>query len=265
MVLCKKRFFFYIFFKCGGTSVAQAIQSCYLNLDLIKHQSIFRLNPKAASSAFQKVFDSSDFSIKATDSDFINRKLREYLVLYYMSQENTHYIAGHFGFSETIYQNFADQYAFITILRDPVERYISAYFYQRYKNHKLDIEIDEYLESEPGRQAGTFYARNLSGLERIENFNLQIGIKKSQENLRKFSLVGCLEYQQEFLDQFQEKFGRKLNLRVFNQRPKSAKYSKSIIDETIRKKIRSICEPDIKIYQYAVDNCVKSQVNSGQK
>jgi hypothetical protein len=254
----KEKIFFLHLFKCGGTSVAQAIQSCYLNLDIIKHHSIFRLNPKAASNAFQTIFDSSNFPATQTGSNYINRKFREYLVLYYMSQDNTNYIAGHFSFSEIVYQNFSNKYAFITVLRDPVERYISAYFYKRYRNRKLDIEITDYLESEAGQSAGSFYAKNLGCFEQMENFNSETGIKQAKENLHKFKIVGCLEYQQEFLNQFEEKFGRKLNLRVFNQSPKSAKDGKSIINESIRQKIRAICQPDLEIYQYAVDKLVKA-------
>lgn len=253
-----EKIFFLHLFKCGGSSVAQAIQTCYLDLNIIRRSPVFRLNVKAASNAVREIYNSSNSTLDRIDTKDLNRQFREYLVLYHMSQDNTKYIAGHFGFSELIYQSFSDRYAFITVLRDPVERYISAYFYQRYRNRKLDLEIADYLESEASRNAGSCYARNLSGCARIEQFGLEKAVEQAKQNLHKFKLVGCLEYQPEFLDQFEERFGRRLKLRVFNRSPKSIENRNSTIDESIRKKITAICQPDLEIYQYAVKNLVKA-------
>jgi hypothetical protein len=252
-----EKIFFLHLFKCGGSSVAQAIQTCYLKPNLVGRSPIFRLNVKAAGTAFQEIHNSANSALARIEGKDLNRQLREYLVLYHMSQNHTRYIAGHFGFSELIYQSFADQYAFVTILRDPVERYISAYFYQRYRNRKLDLEIADYLPSQASKNAGSCYARNLSGFENIAEFSVEKAVAQAKENLHKFKLVGCLEYQSEFIDRFEAKFGRKLNLRVFNQSPKSVK-KRQIIDESVRKKIIDICQPDLEIYQYAVDNLLKA-------
>ena len=244
-------------FKCGGTSVAQAIQTCYLDLNII-NRPIFRLNVRAASNALNKFKCSSNSAITQLDAKHLNQKLREYLVLYHMSQDRTRYIAGHFSFSETIYQNYSDQYAFITVLRDPVERYISAYLYQRYRNRKLDLEIEDYLESEAGQNAGSFYTRNLSGYENAEKCESKIASQRAKQNLHKFKIVGCLEYQSEFLNQFEEKFGRRLKLRVFNRSPKAVQKHNLTVDKSIRQKIIAICQSDLEIYQYVVDNLVKA-------
>ena len=252
---------FFHFFKCGGTSIAQAIKFCYLNLELMKHRHVFHLNAGAARNAAQKILELSDFSYAQTNNDYIDRKLEEYLLLYYMSQKHIKYIAGHFRFSEIAYQCFSDKYAFITVLRDPVERFISSYFYGRYKIGTIDKEFTEHLKLKAEKFPGgvSLYGECLCDLDSIEDYTSDVAIARAKENLHKFKIVGFLEYQQEFLNQFEEQFGRKLKIKVLNKSPKPEAYRKSIITEEIKEKIKEICKPDLEIYQYAVNNFVKTK------
>ena len=249
---------FFHFFKCGGTSIAQAIKSCYLNLELSKNRHIFHLNGEAVRNSLQKMIEFYDFPSAKTNNYYIeHKKLKEYLLLYHMSQEHIKYIAGHFEFSEVVYQYFSDKYAFVTVLRDPVKRFISSYFYKRYKTGKLDRDFKEHLKSENCLSGGFLYVKCLCGLESIEDYTSARAIAIAKENLHKFRIVGFLEYQEEFLNQFEEQFGRRLKIKVLNKSPKPEAYIKSIITQEIREKITEICKPDLEIYQYAVNNFVK--------
>ena len=255
----KENIVFFHFFKCGGTSIAQAIKSCYLNLELIKNRHIFHLNAGAARNAAQEILELSDFPLAQTNNDYIDRKLRESLLLYYMNQKHIKYIAGHFRFSEIAYQCFSDKYAFVTFLRDPVERFISSYLYSRYKIGTIDKEFIEHLKSEKFLSGVSLYAKCLCDLDHIEDYTSDIAIARAKENLHKFKIVGFLEYKEEFLNQFEEQFGRRLKIKVLNKSPKPEAYRKSIITEEIKEKIQEICKPDIEIYQYAVNNFVKAK------
>ena len=255
----KENIVFYHFFKCGGTSIAQAIKSCYLNLELSKNRHIFHLNGGAAKNASQKILELSDFPFAQTNNDDIERKFEEYLLLYYMSQKHIKYIAGHFTFSEIAYHYFSDKYAFVTVLRDPIERFISAYFYRRYKTGKLDKDFKEHLKSENCLGGGFHYVKSLCGLESTEDYTSARAIAVAKENLHKFKIVGFLEYQEEFLNQFEEQFGRRLKIKVLNRSPKPEAYRKSIITQEIKEEIKKICKPDLEIYQYAVNNFVKTK------
>ncbi len=254
---------FFHFFKCGGTSIGKAIKSCYLNLELSNNRHIFHLNGGAAKNAAQKIIELSDFPWVQTNNDYnndyIERKFEEYLLLYYMSQEHIKYIAGHFQFSDIAYQYFSEKYAFVTVLRDPVERFISAYFYKRYKTGKLDRDFKEYLKSENCLNGGFLYVKSLCGLDCIEDYTSARAIAIAKENLHKFRIVGFLEYQEEFLNQFEEQFGRRLKIKVLNKSPKSEAYRKSIITQEIKEEIKELCKPDLEIYQYAVNNFVKTK------
>ncbi|MBE9191003.1 sulfotransferase family 2 domain-containing protein [Gloeocapsopsis crepidinum LEGE 06123] len=245
--------------KCGGTSITQAIKSCYHHLGSILDENTFHLNGQAASSAAQKIISQIDLSSETTAaySDYLIAKFREDLLLYYMCQPNIKYIAGHFAFSNTAYQYFAKKYAFVTVLREPVKRWISAYFYNRYKKHQLEGEFSDFLKSDSAIKGGCLYVKSIGGLDKSGDYSSQKAIARAKENLHKFKVVGCLEYTPDFLNQFEKKFGKKLKIRRFNQSPKPKKIQQAVVTPEIEKKIREICQPDIEVYQYALENFVK--------
>lgn len=255
--LHQKIFFLHID-KCGGTSINQAIKSCYLYLDITKDRNLAHLNSIGSFIAAKTSSGKADFPPDEQD-DYTVLKFRENILLYYMSQSHINFISGHFSFSEMAYQHFHSQYAFITILREPVARWISSYYYNRYKSwqhRKINLEINEYLETELGRSHGYEYVKFLGGPNQEEDYSSPHAISRTKENLHKFSIVGCLEHQEDFIDRFNKKFGRKLNIGFTNRSPKPKSGTKPAVTEEIKEKIRAICKPDIEVYRYAIDNFV---------
>lgn len=118
------------------------------------------------------------------------------------------------------------------------------------------MDIEAFLESERGQRQGYEYVKFLGGADKLGDYTSEEAINRAKENLHKFTIVGCLEHQGEFVKQFEEQFGRRLKIGVTNQSPKPETERKSIITEEIKEKIRAICRPDIEIYQYAKDNFV---------
>lgn len=257
----KENIFFLHIHKCGGTSIRQAIKSCYRVLDITKDRYLIDIDAEAAFYAAQKSVDQNNFHSDPMH-DYLPLKFRESLLMYYMGQKQIKYIAGHFSFSDKAHQYFSDKYAFITILRDPVKRWISAYFYNRYKqgeHRKIDMEITEFLKSERAQAEGHSYVKLIGGASEVGDYTSAQAIARAKENLHKFSIVGCLEYQENFVKQFEERFGRRLMIRVLNPSPKPATYQKTKITEEIEEKIRELCKPNIEVYQYVLDNFVKTK------
>ena len=245
--------------KCGGSSISYAIGWHYLTLDIRKGRGFVSLDP-AASSNVIRITNKTNYPYNTTD-DHPVLKFRENLLLYFMSQKNTKYISGHFTFSEIAYREFGDQYAFVTILRDPVKRWISSYFYNRYKkaDHiKIEADITTYLQSEFGRSQGYECVKFLGGADLAGDYTSKQAIDRAKKNLHKFDVVGCLEYQEIFLKQFEDRFGVRLKLEKRNLNPTSESHRRSIITEEIEEKIRAICRPDCEIYQYVIDHFVKA-------
>jgi flavin-binding protein dodecin len=257
----EENIFFLHIHKCGGTSIRQAIKSCYRVLDITKDRYLIDLDSEAAFYAAQKSVDQNNFPPDTRD-DYLPLKFRENLLMYYMGQKQIKYIAGHFSFSAKAHQHFSQKYAFITMLRDPVKKWISAYFYNRYKkgeHRKIDMEITEFLKSERAQSEGYSYVKFIGGADEARDYSSDQAIARAKENLHKFSIVGCLEYQDIFVKQFEERFGRRLMIGMLNPNPKPETYQKTVINEDIKEKIRQICKPNIEIYQYAIENFVKAK------
>jgi hypothetical protein len=240
--------------KCGGTSINNALQNYYLKWSLSDTSNVFNLDSPASWEAVEK---SQDLLLKPdTVDDYQVMRFREELLLYCMSQRHIQFISGHFSFSSRAYQAFSNRYAFITVLRNPVDRWISSYFYNRnrqgHRYRKLDMSIEEYLESDYGRSQGYEYAKFLSGVDEGGKFMTPEAVRKAKENLHKFRLVGFLEDMDSFRIQFREMFGRELNIKFLNQKPKSENPESYDFLRQVKDQVEKICQPDIEIYEYAI-------------
>lgn len=236
--------------KCGGTSLVYAIRKhCpFSNVRITSHASsqaakiMYRLN-ELAETEFEDVL-----------------RFRENLLVYFMSQ-NVQFISGHFSFSEQAYQNFSGTYTYITLLRDPVTRWISQYFFDTYKTHstfrRIEEDLPTFIHSARGKSHGFQYVQMLGGLRPAKDYTSPQAIAEAKENLHKFDLIGCLEYFDHFLDQFKKLFGVRLKVRKENPNPKSHAQIRSVLTSELEEHITELCKPDIEVYQYAVETFIK--------
>lgn len=115
-----------------------------------------------------------------------------------------------------------------------------------------------HLRSPFGQSQGYEYVKFLGGANKAGDYTSRQAIDRAKKNLHKFDIVGFIEYQEHFLEQFEDRFGVRLKLETRNQNPTSESYRKSIVTEEIEEKIKTICKTDRELYQYAVDNFVKA-------
>ena len=185
--------------KCGGVSISKALKACYAKWNP-RDSNLYRLNLVACYDAAQRM---SGRPLDVDDPEV--SKLRQELLIYGMSLPKVEFVSGHCMFSSLAYQAFHKDYDFVVMLRDPVKRWISNYFYNRYKPFdmaKTDLELESYLESEDAKVSGQTYARYLCGLTEAEDYSSSDILAKAKENLHKFSVVGCIEH----LDVFKQHF-----------------------------------------------------------
>lgn len=249
--------------KCGGVSVSQAICSRYVGFDLRRDRGLHSLDAPATANVIRMTNPTG--SLSDTTDDYYLHKLRENLLLYLMSRSDTRFVQGHFVFSETAHRAFEGKFAFVTVLRDPCERWASGYFYNRFKeiNHrKIHLDIDDYLKSESGQAQGHEYVKFLGGASEEGDYCSRDAIERAKRNLHKFDIVGFLEYPQEFIFQFEKRFRIKLELRKMNQNPKPQSYRETMLTEERKERIKAICEPDCEIYQYAVERFLNKDKRS---
>ena len=230
-----ERIFFLHVPKCGGTSVDAAISEAY------GWKSCLHLDSAASRKA----------------SETRQEDLMEYrnsLLPYFMEQDGLRYISGHFVFDAGLYGRYGSQWRYITLLRHPVEKYLSQYFFNLQKQHKEHFGIEEslerFIESEEGVRLGQDMVQKITGRARVTpegSSERQSQIELAIQHIEKFHLVGILEDLPGFEADFKKRFGASLHIKKMNR---NSSKDKKKVSPAIRKKIESLCEPDLALYEH---------------
>ncbi len=244
----KEKIFFLHVPKCGGNSIKDSLKRNYLSLGCKQERTFIYIQSTAENRVARMLGEeeSTEFSVPF---DCVLR-VPEYLLLYHMNQSHVRCIVGHVPFSEIAYRNFSHQYAFITILRDPVERWISEYFYNRsHSRANANMTMEDYLESPYGSAQGTQYVLYLGGRSNRNDHESRQAVQRALRNIDRFAVIGFLEDLSLFEQQFRHRFGVRVdigrkNVTAFNP-------SREQITPEMRKKIENICERDCEIYEQA--------------
>ena len=226
--------------KCGGSSINNAIK---------KHYQPSEINHLDNASCVN--------TAKILDRDLDD--FRRDLLLYYLGRQNYRYLGGHFAFSKKAYHEFGKQWHFITILRHPVDRWFSHYFYNRFKTtdelFRISEDLSTFVHSERALILGRQYVENLTeGPDRPNQHDTASDIPATAaiKALGGFSLIGCLEHLDVMQRDFEKLFGIKLNVPQSNVNPLSKDQQRDKISDEIRNRVEEICKPDLQVYPYAL-------------
>ena len=144
---------------------------------------------------------------------------------------------------------------FISILRDPVERLLSAYFYSRHKtsNHcKISLNLDDFLNTSRAMEMGYIYTSYFLG-KPLHSFPSRKELIEATENLKKLDLIGFMDDLPDFLQQLVLLTKIPFSLQKLNVNPiKESDPLKQINDKQLAK-IRELCQPDYSVYHAAKD------------
>ncbi|TFL16374.1 sulfotransferase family 2 domain-containing protein [Jannaschia formosa] len=238
-----QRFVFHHVPKCGGTSVGRALRKRYL-------LSQATVTPESSFRAFETFTGRSDRERMLVDV----LDLREQMLLYLM-YEDVRCISLHVRFSKAAYETFRDRYRFVTILRDPVVRFVSHFNWSYGKvgvHGRIEEPLEEFLGTARARQMGSSYGEYFSGLPSDADFGSAEAVERATQNLAHFSVVGRLED----LDGFRTQLSDALGIRVrIGHENRGRAGSKSLrvddLSPEIQDEIRRLCAPDIAVYQAA--------------
>lgn len=226
--------------KCGGTSVARSFRMRYF----LSQTSI---NAASSVEILQQLFpDDSKAEHYRRLRDF-----RESLLLYYLYSD-IRWISGHVRYSETAHRHFSGSYKFITVLREPVSRYLSNYKYnynrKSYSGTRLDLEA--YMDTIEGTMQGCLYGEYFSGLPADADFRSKDAVIRAQQNLQKFDLVGYTHEMRDFARNTGELLGVRANIGHENRAKGNHDAVINKIPESTINSVRTLCAPDIEIYDY---------------
>ena len=239
----RQKVFFMHIPKCGGTSIGSALRNCYGFGKTEASNSIFQLDSIASLRASQ--------ILGTKELEFF-----EQLLIYNMSISTRKYIDGHFVYSERAFKEFRDEWKFVTMLRNPVSKWFSKYFFNRYKeslHYKLDCDLETYLESKTGVAEGSDYVRCLTGLSLLHEWNSERAVEQAIRNLNNFTIVGVVEKINLFVRDFESQFGTKLFIKHLRSNPLPKSKQQEQITDRIRKKVEEICQPDIEVYKAVLE------------
>jgi hypothetical protein len=155
-----------------------------------------------------------------------------------------------------------EEWDFVTILRNPINRWISEFVYNTHKiaDWAKNIKpIDDYLLSKTGQIAGTIYIRYFSSMPPNYIGNYDEFIDEAVENLGCFSVVGTLEKLDEWRQSFKSHFGKNIRIPKKNVSPNADVIEEIRYNDSLIKKIELICEPDLRVYQRVVESFTGKQ------
>ncbi|MBK8176022.1 MAG: sulfotransferase family 2 domain-containing protein [Rhodospirillales bacterium] len=228
--------------KCAGTSVARALRMRYLpsQAGVVSGASFYAAKAYAPDTTTEQVWPSV-------------LDLRERVLVYHMFC-GVRCIAAHVRFSECAYENFNQTYKFVTILREPVSRYISHYFWDLDGPEewaRLHVDLEEFVETEQGARYGVLFGEFYSGLPSNSDFSSPEAVEAAKRNLEKFSAVGFVEDMASFQTKLKETLGVSVNIRHQNKGKVEDTRKKRLVTPELRRKIEQLCAPDIEIYEFA--------------
>jgi len=225
--------------KCAGTSVGRALRQRYiLSQDTVLPEESFR-----AFATFTGRSDREAMLVDVLD-------LREQMFLYLLHRD-VRCVSLHVRFSEAAFSAFSPRYAFITILREPVSRFISHYFWSHGKpqaHARIEEDFAGFLESPRARQLGATYAEYFSGLPKETDFASDAAVAAAIRNLGRLDVVGSLDDLGGFETRLRTVLGARIGIGHENKARQPGSLKSRIVTPELEEKARLLCAPDIAIW-----------------
>lgn len=224
--------------KCGGTSVANALRNTYGLVDrtLIPETHIYLRASEQAAALFDRPM----------------MELREEILAYSLAQQATRLVMGHVPCTPALVNRFSREWRFVTLLRNPVERFISEYVYNSLKESnwaRTDMKPEEYLRSEKALASATSFLRYFSEFTLASSDAERDFVDDAVVNLQRFAVVGVLEELPAFARDFRGCFGITLKIPKRNMSPSARLKSDMHQSASLMDEVHRLCESDLLVYE----------------
>lgn len=221
--------------KCGGSSVRAGLAT-----GLTGHRhgpEVFELDGRAAKTAAGGTV-SGDWAF------------RDALLPYVVATLRPAVIVGHFRYRDR-HEPLLDAAHVVTVLRDPVERFLSLYDYRRNRTGvvlPVSRSLEEQITSQRWAREGHRYISTFCGREDLD-LRSEEAIAAAVANLRRFAVVGSVERLDAFAEQLSALVGKPLTFPMLNTSPAPAATEP---DPDLLAQLRDLCAPDIQVYERVI-------------
>ena len=227
--------------KCGGTSISHALRVAYF----LSNSQLEAVESRRAVELLTGTTDDREFWDTVP-------KYRTYLAYYFLTRRSK-CIVGHFHFENRMYDQFGNDYKFITVLRNPVDRFVSNFFYTEHDHKDEDeagVPLADFLETYWAREYGSMMTRYLCGFPLGVDFTSDEAVSAAKENLERFAVIGFLDRLDEFQADLREKLGARINI-IHSNKGRTRKQQSDPIDPALMERIRELCAPDQAVFDHA--------------
>ena len=223
--------------KCAGTSVSESLQAIY-PMPLRTPPFCCKLNVARTALAGKLL-------------DVHSMTCRQAVLINALTDPHVRFVTGHVRADPRVVEHFSD-WKFITILREPAERFISDYVFGRYKlqdRSRIDQELVDFLGTDRASRLGSVATQYLSGRGPDEvEADRQGAITRALENLERFFSVGFVDDLENWARELGRSLGCTVPLRRKNPSPKPELSAELERSPELRERIEEICAVDRKLF-----------------
>lgn len=241
----RQRLVFHHIPKCGGTSLDAAIAACYGD-GRPRPPDCLRYDPVAGQAAAQR-------------AGIEELRYAEGWLLERLAQPDTRYLSGHVPFSATAARTFAGEWEFVTLLRHPVARWFSHYFFNRRRTddyYPIGEELEAFVASPRAQRIANTTLLYVSGRDLSEILTQpDVCIDQAIANLESCAVFGCLERLDDFVARFAARYDVTLSVPRLQASPLPPPAQAAQITAAVRRRVEELCRADLQVYEYALARC----------
>lgn len=227
--------------KCGGTSFGSAVRLAYCN-------SQATIDLKTSGRIREAMYPEASGADKVLREQEIRK-----VMLGELLARGVQCVSAHVLYHRDLHESLDPDRKLVTLLRDPVARFLSHYAYvqRTHPNKDRPDTLAEFLDSEMAQRYGSIYLLFFAGTYQHTTNDLSAALQKAQDNLSKFDLIGDLSRTGEFRAGLKSLIGRPLITWERNKRPDQKPSRSRDVPEELRARIEEICAPDISLFRHA--------------
>jgi len=225
--------------KCGGNSIRIALREAY-NLPLSdSRRRFFHVSPRRSRSAAE--------AAGRPVAELRDEQLRTHL-----ADARVRLFTGHFHWPPGLRDSFPDV-SVVILLRDPVSRFLSAYYDGRGGSAGAAAgtrgTLDDYLDSERARRNGATYARIFAWADPGHALDPAV-LDLARRRLSGVEVIGVLEDLPSFVAAFEARFGARLIIPRANVGGRRRLREKAEITAPVVERIAELVRPDQVLYDF---------------